>query len=653
MVRPLKYLMPIVLCAGGLVKLQAQVPELIRDQLEKYLEYNETQGDYTQLYDQLSGYLERPVAINQATVEELQAFPLWSPVQASNLVAHREKYGHLNHLAELQVCGFSPEQIRALAPFVTLEWSAAQNWNLLLKDLKKGRNDFALITRLAQKNQLPADITGDRWSVGLRYRYSLAQRFSVGFSAEKDPGEVWWRKGPDHRTFHLYIQQVGKLQAAVIGDYQLQMGQGLVLGSGIGMGKSAGVLMVKRAGPNLKAYRGMNEFLFLRGAAAQWKTGKWLISAAASSKRMDGRVSDSGTITSSDLDGLHRTPVEIATRWNLSRQMAGAWLQKNGKRGHAGSGITHFQYSAPLSPPDGLYYHYHPKGNVTTFIHAWQAHTFGRVHVFSEWAWLQQQNAHAAIAGMLTPLGSRIEFCLVYRDYHPAFNSPFSTAFGNSGRNEKGLYSGWVFHFNRKWQLSQYTDIWQAPWPGFRLYSSTKNSEMLWQLDFIPDKKSHMYLRFRDMNKAIPDPESMPLKGPVYQRTQNLRLHFSTQLNSVFQMDVRGEQSVAVIDHKSNISSLFYTEISARIRKLKSRMSARYTLFRATTFTNRLYAYENQLMYDYGNIQYYGSGYSVYLMLNTRIFKQQLGLRMSYSSSDKANSGIPRQSVFIQWMKQW
>src|SRR5688572_30521409 len=84
---------------------RAQIPEEARDAVEKYLENTETDADFTQMLDELTAYLERPIRINSATLDELLRFPLISPVQALAIIQHRQKYGLFLHLHELQVAG--------------------------------------------------------------------------------------------------------------------------------------------------------------------------------------------------------------------------------------------------------------------------------------------------------------------------------------------------------------------------------------------------------------------------------------------------------------------------------------------------------------------------------------------------------------------
>ena len=73
--------------------LHAQMQDELKQRIEKYLENTESTSDFTQVLEDLGAYLDKPINLNTATVDELINFPLISQVQAINIVAHRDKFG--------------------------------------------------------------------------------------------------------------------------------------------------------------------------------------------------------------------------------------------------------------------------------------------------------------------------------------------------------------------------------------------------------------------------------------------------------------------------------------------------------------------------------------------------------------------------------
>ena len=66
----------------------------------------------------------------------------------------------------------------------------------------------------------------------IRYTYNYKQLLSFGFTGEKDAGEPFFRNaqryGFDFYSFHFFLQQTGIIQSLAIGDFTVNMGQGLI-----------------------------------------------------------------------------------------------------------------------------------------------------------------------------------------------------------------------------------------------------------------------------------------------------------------------------------------------------------------------------------------------------------------------------------------
>jgi len=95
---------------------------------------------------------------------------------------------------------------------------------------------------------------------------------------EKDAGEQFSgssHTGYDFYSFHAQLNDIGKVKTIVAGDFRANYGQGLVLGSGFGMGKSSYVLKVNSHGTGLKKYSSTSESNFFRGAGATMRFGKF------------------------------------------------------------------------------------------------------------------------------------------------------------------------------------------------------------------------------------------------------------------------------------------------------------------------------------------------------------------------------------------
>src|SRR5690606_6142067 len=76
----------------------------------------------------------------------------------------------------------------------------------------------------------------------VRYRYNYGTKFSYGFTAEKDPGEEFFRssqkQGFDFYSAHVFVRDVSVFKAIAIGDYNVRLGQGLAMWTGFGFRKT-------------------------------------------------------------------------------------------------------------------------------------------------------------------------------------------------------------------------------------------------------------------------------------------------------------------------------------------------------------------------------------------------------------------------------
>jgi hypothetical protein len=649
----IKYLSFLLFAGAGL--LRAQIPDDVKLTIERYLETLETNADYTQVYEDLIQFTEKPVNLNHAAVDEMMNFPLITPVQAAAIVNHRQRFGMFIQLAELQVLGFEPEQIRAVAPFVSILPGASDRLKNLAGQLQMGKTEVII----TGKRRYPDDkevFTSDRMALSTRLRYTLPGVFSFGVTAEKDPGEMWWNKGPDYYSAHAAVFNLGAIKTAVLGDYVMSLGQGLVLGSGIGIGKSANVLNIKRSQPAIKAYRGVNEFLFHRGASATVLLGKRLeLMAAISSSGISARLADtsvfgSNSFSSVDLDGLHRTADEIATKSNLRRGMQGVWLNYNGRKGNLGGGVSIFNYNLAPGKSDDLYKLYNPTTSQQHFYHAWQGHTIGRLHVFSEWAWLAETRKHAVAVGALVSMGKWAELSVHLRDYAPGFISPYATSFGNAAQNERGCYMGLKFNVNKKLSISNYVDVWQQPWLTFRLYAPSRNQELLWQMDYAATKKTQVYLRYRHVVRAI-QTTAGSAKAVTDYTINMVRVNLAAAVTQHGRVELRAEHSLNMNGPDAGHSQLFYAEYTTRYQPARLQLVMRYSMFDVSGYYNRIYAYENQLLYDFGTVAFYGKGRSAYALVTKSLNKKlKAGLRYGWMESinNPGEAAVWNRRIFAQ-----
>ncbi|MGB3619359.1 MAG: helix-hairpin-helix domain-containing protein, partial [Catalinimonas sp.] len=289
------------------------VPDVDLDAfIQELFDQPEADANYDDLYETLYQFYRTPLDLNRADREELQALYLLTTAQTEALLEYRATFGPLLSLYELQaVPGFDVEVIRRLLPFVRVGTGLRGRDPRSVRERLRDADFHYLLLRYRRnleqaRGYLPPDTNTDgspatRFAgspdhLYARYRVARAGDFSAGFTLEKDAGEPFaWR--PAERTYlfdylsaHVQVENRGRLRRLAVGDYQLQVGQGLLLASGFALGKGGeAVATVRRPALGIRPYTSVLETTFFRGAAATVEVAEsWELTAFYSGKRVDG-----------------------------------------------------------------------------------------------------------------------------------------------------------------------------------------------------------------------------------------------------------------------------------------------------------------------------------------------------------------------------
>ena len=122
-----------------------------------------------------------------------------------------------------------------------------------------------------------------------------------------------------------------------LGDFTVNMGQGLIQWQTISFTKSSQVLSIKREADCLRPYHSAGEFNFHRGLGITLQKGNWQSTLFISSQKISTNL-EPDTAGREDLfssfqnSGYHRTPAEIADRNNSDQFSAGTNIRYSAKR---------------------------------------------------------------------------------------------------------------------------------------------------------------------------------------------------------------------------------------------------------------------------------------------------------------------------------
>lgn len=500
----------------------------------------------------LQRYLRHPLDLNVAAEAELQDLGLLQPDQITQLLEHRKTLGPLAAIYELQaIKRFDLATIRRILPYVTAGsaftelvpfrryWTDGQH-SLLLR---YSRTWDGPGNRLFPTPERPPEYLGSMDKTMLRYRYTMRRHMSWGLVLEKDAGETWLRKSgtplPDHIGFHWAVRRPGLWKTLVVGDYTVNIGQGLIQWQGMAPGKSSSVLFFKREGELLRPYAGAGEFYFFRGAAATLALRKSEVTTWVSLRRLDGRVKsvqadDPELFGSLMSGGYHRTESEQEARGNIRQYTAGiSWKRRMGA-GHIGLNAQGQQFSVPLRKGDALYQLFRFEGDRLLEVSVDHAFNWRNIHFFGEWA-RGSTGSWAAVQGWLAALSADVDAGMVWRTGDPGFVGMYGAPFGATGvaANERGCYGALQWRVRHSLLLSGYVDVFGFPWLRYRVGAPTVGSDALLALQWSPSRHATVHASYRYSEKWQDELlEALPEKRIALQRGHQCQLRWEVPLSA-------------------------------------------------------------------------------------------------------------------------
>ncbi len=645
--------------------------------VERLFPVQEEDLDYESIYEVLFQLYSNPININLANSEVLQASYLLTPDQVTSLLDYRENFGPLLSLYELQaIPKFDLETIDQILPFITLGNSSRQYSTTLFRRIVEEEQAYLLFRHRrvweTRKGFSPADSTssgipnarylGDPNDLYLRFRIQHARDFSLGMTLDKDSGEqfIWDQKtkryGFNFFSFHFTKYQTGNWKVISIGDYQAQFGQGLVFGAGYSLGKgSETVPTVRRSSVGILPYTAAMEFGFFRGVSATYQQGKWQSTLITSMAPRDGR----STITSSSLEneietisslsqsGLHRTSSEISTKSQFKESNLGGNFQYSfSQKTQIGSNLLFTRFNKPWIKTPTIYNQFDFAGNSNWVGSIYANHNWKNFFLFGETG-ISKSGGQGTVLGFISSLSKELDFSFVWRNYAKDFHSFYANAFSEGTRpmNEKGVYLGIQIKPVNKWKLNAYYDFFKFPWLRYRVYSPSQGFEWLGRLSYSPSKKliAFFQIRTEEKERNISDTgePSLPYQVLPIKKT-NWMLSLENHLSE--NLFLRSRILASRVDFNSEKSNGFMILQDIQYGQNQWRITGRAALFDSDNYDNRLYTFENNVLWTFSIPAFSGIGLRYYLLgqykFNSQLTAYFRFARTVYSDRDQISSGL-------------
>ncbi len=641
----------------------------------------ETNINYNDLYEAVFQYYRNPLDLNKCDRPELSSLYILSELQLNSFFNYTSKNGKLLSIYELQaIPNFDRNTIEKILPFVTVRDDGLQTDTRTLWQRIKAEKNNSLILRLERgleprkgyRNDETVSASqkyfGNPFKLYGRYRVQHFKDFSIGFTFEKDAGEVieWKPKtktyGFDFISFHFQVQNKKRIKNLVIGDYQMQFGQGLVLSSGFAIGKgSETITTIRRNNLGIRPYTSALESGFFRGAALTYEVHKRIDATVYVSNitidgnliaPVDSSVSTDDFISSIYASGLHRTSNELKNKSSIIRQDAGYNFTYNSKNNNLqiGTSLSHTNYRTQkdyellsIKRNPTIYNQFEFTGSHNQLASINYSYNWQNFCFFGESA-RSTSGGLGNIHGFLASLTTKLDISMLYRNYQRNFHTFYGNAFGEATRNinERGLYIGLKYSPNRRWNLALYYDKFSYPWLSFQADAPTQGYEYLARLTWKPSKTITLYAQYREERKDKNQADNTtPIDFITKTIRQNYLFNIDYNADKIISLKTRAQFTRYQQSNNPTHGMALVQDVNADFGKLK--ISVRMAVFETDSYDTRLYVYEKDVLYSFSIPAYYGKGVRSYLLLNYQLTKKlDCWFRIAqttYRNQDQISSG--------------
>lgn len=615
-------------------------------------ETDDDTGPDTEMFEELYQLHTNPLNLNTIEEEDFYIFPFLSENDIKNIMFYINGHKPLMSTGELMFIPYLERQKRLMLQLFCYAGSVKPQNLSLKKLLKYSQNEITVRTDIpfykksgySDHEQGANSYQGNNLYHSLRYAFSSQDRLFVGLQMEKDAGE----KYIDHFSGYAMIKNLGNIRSAIIGDYRLSFGHGLVINTGTSFGKIMKLSSMDVIDKGIIQHSSTSETGYLRGLATMVRFHKLKASAFFSYQDVDGTFNDdSSGISSLKTDGLHRTPLESSKKGNISKTDFGGniHLDLNNIQLSATAAFTHL--NVPLRPvynTKNTYYRlYNPQGSNFSAYSIAYSYRAKNILLSGETA-LDQSISLATINQLCWQPNSIHSITVIQRHYSAKYNAINARAVGENStvHNERGIYLGWKSSPTRKLSLSAYVDAMYFPWLKYQVYGSSYGYEALGQITYNPSKHHSLDIRYRikskqrNYNSSEVENTVYTSSGLRYKTNHTLRLQYLLTPNEKWAFKTIATTSIVTFaETKSKGFALCEAVRFLGINNLRLDISATY--FNTDNFDCRIYCYESSLLYTFAMTPFYYKGIRTIFLASWKIIKHRLSLYAKIGSTSYFN----------------
>jgi len=635
--KKLKLIIVFILFPSGSFSQEENVSEIIASIAEELAD-DETNPEAAGIFaEKLYDLIEKPVRVNSAEESELSRLFFLTDFQIKALADYIHSSGRIYSIYEVaSIPGFNTDLARMISPFLSLGPETGSGSD-------STPPGSVLLSSFSLRS--PASDTsapGPPWKLLTRYKFT-AGRFSGGFTAEKDAGELLFTgKPPLPDFFSASLTWTGKgiIRKVIAGDFGARFGMGTSINTGLMTGLSLTQSGYLSGGDEIRSYTSTDENIFFRGVAIQLKSGRSGFTVFSSINRIDATTdtTDNGKeifIDTFQRTGLHNTKTSVAGKDALTEYCYGINATSDFKYFRLGVLWTGSRFSLPVRKNDPVPEDiYDFTGTVNTTATAYYKAIFGRILFYGEISSNPGQRI-ASIQGLSFRPSDRLSMNVLYRDYNPGFKSFHGRGLFSSsaGDNIRGVFTNFTYEAARHMFLSAGCDLRINPWLKYRCSAPSLAVKRELRLKYLPSDKVTLEAVYNSGKSALNRQETIGIRK---QETIN-----SKSIKCVFKYFPADNLSITTrIDYKSvqpagGRGMLLLQDISYRFAKIPVSVWFRYSIFTTDSWDSRLYVYENDLLNSFSIPALSGEGSRSYIMIAWKA-KKLINLRIKYGITEMA-----------------
>lgn len=533
--------------------------------------------DFEEMQGQLMQLSREKININQATHTDLQNLYFLSDEQIDRILVYRDLHP-LHSVYEVQLIpGLREWEYRFLALFV--EAGPTEKEKIYVRDLFRNSQhevDWRLDARNMENNPDPV-------YTNLKYRFSSMHTLEMGLTMKHDVGSDWW--GPKTYVFDYYggfvqLSNIGRLKTLVVGDYKVNFGLGLVTSGQMRMGKTAYINNLNYGGQGLKKYGGTGGSTFYRGV---------------------GSTVNLGPVDVSGWYSCHKNK-------DIWEHVIGLNATYNWKNLRVGVTASESLFSDTFRVNHTYYNGKYFEGKRQAVVGAYAFYRYKRMSLFGEVAAAQnKQWGVGALVGSKVAATNDIHVLMIGRYYSPWFDNRLASAFGETTKNndELGLYTGAEFLSVKDWRFAVYGDIFGFSGPKYGIRDTVMGGELLGEMGWLPKGLPNMELKVRWKRK----------KSSYLDRVEGRYLINWESGGWSLETTVNGNVCTYVpgSENKLSFGYAIMQDVHYHFASVPIVLQLRAEWFDAQNWNNRIYAYENDVLYAFSIPATYGQGARWYL----------------------------------------